>query len=150
MKRNEDRKHDADVRDFAQTPTVKKLIHGISLKSKKSIVSNIIKPAIHCDSLLSVIYPKDAVNNALMLDIDVAIIRANNVKEALLFVNHNCASDGHGVREYILSLAERCKGLNKEINMLIFSEFRDGFSPCASLTTKDSLVLHTITFKLIN
>ena len=46
---------------------------------------------------------------------------------------------------------EQCQEVNIDATIMLFLEFRDGFSLCTSMTTtKDSLVLHTITFQSSN
>ena len=78
------------------------------------------------------------------------IIRANNMEEDLYSIKYDYVSVSHGKYEDILALAEWYENSNEEINTWKFSEFRDSFLLCASLTTKDSLILYVITFYLMN
>ena len=45
------------------------------------------KPTIYCDSSLPVASPKDATKNALMFNIDIAIMKANNALIDLKSIN---------------------------------------------------------------
>ena len=142
---HEERKNSNESYAFTQIPTTKKMINKISLKNKQSIMGNSPKPSIVVNSNFSVISPMHAIKNALMIGLDVAIIRASQVEEDLMKNVNNCISDGPGLKREIRDLAEKCMNLNDDLNILVFSEFRDGFSPCANLTCKDSLILHTFT-----
>ena len=73
------------------------------------------------------------------------MVRASHVEEDLNNNKNNCLSDGHGLKNEIRDLAKKCMCLNDDLNMLVYSEFRDGFSPCANLTNRDSLILHAFT-----
>ena len=86
-------------------------------------MSNIPKLTSYNDSSLSVISPKDVAKNALKLDIDVAIARANKVKRDSYSMRCNCTSEGCSVGEDISTLTKCYEGSNKEVSMLVFSEF---------------------------
>ena len=91
---------------FMQIPTMNKSFNRICLNNKQSILSNILKPTIYYDSLLSFLSPKDTVKNALILDIDTAIRKTNKVEKDLCSIKHDCTSEGHGIYKDILVLAE--------------------------------------------
>ena len=55
---------------------------------------------------------------------------------------NNCVSDGHRLKREIRDLVEKSMNLNHDLNILVFSKFRDGFSPCANLTSNHNLILH--------
>ena len=69
-------------------------------------MSNILKPTIHKNTLLSAILPTNAAKNALILDLNAAIVRASNADEYLASAKHNHASKGHRVRKDIKALAQ--------------------------------------------
>ena len=80
----------------------------------------------------------------------MVIIIANKVEEESCSVKHDVVIEDYSACKFVLALAEWYKGSSKEIITLVFSEFRDSFSPCTSLTTKDSLILNAMTFQLMN
>lgn len=106
------------------------------------------KSEIAVNSNFSVISPMHLIKNTLMIGLDVAAIRASHVEDDLMNNKNNCISDGHRLKMEIRDLAEKCMNLNDDLNMLVFSEFRDRFSLCVNLTSKGSLLLHAFTLLL--
>ena len=80
-----------------------------------------------------------------MLELVIALNRVCNADKVLASVKLDCISNGHRLRKYIDALTKRCKGLSKDINIVIFSEFRDSFLSYSSFTAKDRLILHAFT-----
>ena len=89
--------------------------------------------------------PIDPVKNALLLGLDVALVRARHVNEDISKCNNNAIVDGLGIQKEIKELADTCNATYKDACMLPHIEFRDGFLPCTSLTTSEGLLLHTFT-----
>ena len=107
---------------------------------------NIPLPKIQHDNNLSIIVPNDPVKNELMIGVKLLLFRVRHVDEDISKLNDYIVSDGYGLKVNIKKLADKCKRLDKDLHVLVHEEFRDGFSPCASLTTRDGVLLHT--FKL--
>ena len=90
-------------------------------------MGNALKPIIYHNTLISIISPADSIENLLMLDIKAVIIRANHVYEDSHLAKYNCMSKDRLVKVDIILLAEKCKGLNEDIHVASFSEFRIDF-----------------------
>ena len=135
---------------FTQTPTSRQDINRISIKGKQSMLNNVPKPEVFKDTSLSVMSPIDVVKNALMLGLKVARIRVGHVEEDLESIKRNCISEGMGVQIDMRNLANQCKETQEDINMIVCSEFRNGFSPYSLITNKDGLLLHTLTLLSID
>ena len=97
LKSKEDRKNSTDMHDSTQMPATKKLINKACLKKKQSILNNIPKPTIYCDLSLPVMSPKYAAKNALVLDINVRIMQANNALMDLQSIKHDYLNEGLGI-----------------------------------------------------
>ena len=123
---------------FTQILGTKKLINTISFKSKQSILSNVLKSTIWKNVLLNIVSPVDAMKNTLTLGFHIVLIKANNIGDNIASTKYNCTSKGCRLRNNIKA--------RKYANIIIFLEFRDSFSLHMSLTTKNSLALHIITF----
>jgi hypothetical protein len=150
MQSNDARKNSSKNLAFAQTPTSRQDINRISIKGKQSMLNNVPKLDVFKDTSLSVTSPIDVVKNALMLGLKVARIRVGHVEEDLESIKRNCISEGMGVQIDTRNLANQCKETQEDINMIVYSEFRDGFSPYSLITNKDGLSLHTLTLLSID
>ena len=60
------------------------------------------------NSALSVILPMHTIKNALMIGLDMAMIRASHAEEDLMNNKNNCVSDGHGLKREIRHLTKKC------------------------------------------
>ena len=105
---------------------------------------------IQRDNNLSIIVIYEPDVNALMIGVKVKLIRARHVDEDVSDLKDNVISDGHGFPEEFKKLTCKCNVFDKDFHVLIYKEFRDGITPCTSLTTSDGLLLHNFTLKRIN
>ena len=96
---------------------------------------------------IGVISPVDAIKNALLLGLDVALIRARHYNEDVQKCVNNSIIDGMEMRQEIEELAEICNKIDKDITIIPYNEFRDGFLPYKSLTANEGLLLHTFTLQ---
>ena len=85
-----------------------------------------------------------------MIGVNVMLVRVRHVDEDISKLNDNFISDGRGLQVDIKKLSHECKRLDKDLHTLVHKEFRDGFTPCASLTTSDGILLHTFTLHPID
>ena len=81
------------------------------------------KPVIVVISNFSVISHAHAIENALMIGLDVAIIRASHAEENLMNNKNIYISDGHRLKRKIRDLVEKCMNLNDDLNILVFQNF---------------------------
>ena len=150
MQSNDARKFSSKNLAFTQTPTSRQDINRIFIKGKQSTLTNVPKPEVFKDTSLSVMSPIDVVKNALMLGLKVVRIRVGHIEEDLESIKRNCISEGVGAQIDISNLANQCKETQEDINTIVYSEFRDWFSPYSLITNKDGLSVHTFTFLSID
>ena len=111
---------------------------------------NIPFSKIHFNKNLSVIAPNNPVKNALMLDLNIMLIRAGYVDEDICKLKNNLICDGHSLQVKIKALIEKCKKIDKDVYVLIYEEFRDRFSLHTTLSSSDGLLLHTFILQPID
>ena len=132
---------------FTNIPTTIKDMQIICLRSKYSIWQNMPKPNTIYESNLGIILPSDAVKNALLLGLDVALTRSTNCIEDVQHCINDTMSDGLEMRNEIIKLAKICNLTGKTTCITPYREFRDGFLPYTSLTANEGLLLHTLTLQ---
>ena len=72
------------------------------------MLNNTPKLSIYRNSSLPVMSSKGAIKNTLMLDVIVAIMRANNSLIGLHSTKYNCLNEGLRIQNKIIELAEQC------------------------------------------
>ena len=132
---------------FTIVPSTNNDIQRMCLRGKYSILQNIPKPSTDYDGDLCVISAVEAIKNALLLGLDVTLIRATHCVEDMDKCINNSVSDGKKMREEIVKLAEKCNKTDKEVTIVPCSQFRDGFLPCKSVASNEGLLLHTVTIQ---
>ena len=78
-------------------------------------MQNTHKPNTTHDSDLGVMLPVDAVKNALLLGLDVALVRASHYNEDMQKCVNNAIVDGMETRNEIKELAEMCNKTGKNV-----------------------------------
>ena len=114
IKSSKDRKNNTGIYAFTQMPTTENLINQMCLRSKQLTLDTILKPTIYHNLSLSLTSPKDAVKNALTLDVYVVIMQANNALMDLQSIKHDYLNEGLGICKEILELVEQYR----EVNMI--------------------------------
>jgi len=89
----------------------------------------------------------DAIKNTLLLGLDVALIRARYYNEDVQKYINNSIVGRMEIRQEIKELVEICNKTDKDITIIPYNEFRDGFLPYKSLTANKGLLLHTFTLQ---
>ena len=91
------------------------------------------------------ITPNNLVKNALILGLNIMLIRASYVDKEICKLKNNLICDGCSLQVKIKDLAEKCEKIDKDVYILICKEFRDGVSLHVTLSSSDGLLLHTFT-----
>ena len=75
------------------------------------------------DGDLGVMLPVDAVKNALLLGLDVALVRASHYNEDMQKCVNNAIVDGMEIRNKFKELAELHNKIAKNFMIVLYSEF---------------------------
>ena len=146
----QEREYNDTLYAFASIPCTNTDIQRICSRGKYSILQNIPKPSTEYDGDLCVISAVEAIKNALLLGLNISLIRAHHCVEDMDKCVNNAVVHGKNMRKEIMKLAEKCNKTGIEIVIIPCSQFRDGFLPCKSVATNAGLLLHTLTFQSID